>query len=492
MATEKQILLNRFDLGISDQERDLNNGYYSYLENVELKVRSAKQVANNTVQITNKNLRAVLDINGVIYGLGWANPQVTVWADLAGTPYANIPATGYSFNGKTNPFFVTDGTYIYFDNLNHIGRYKLSDNSFSGDWTSISGGLSGGVAWNKYFYGFQGQDVYVVDITGATATKMVSVPTDQTIVQLVPYGQLLAVICTSSTNESYMFLWDGVNVSATPWYDTVKIGFGTVNGAALLDGVITAVISLKNYKGIRIRKYNGNVFTTDLTYYGRKNLAGSKYITGASTVKAYTNYLYFIALGTRPNSANYYEYVVMRYGREDTSKQLNLSVWKTIEIATGNIVPAYTDFAIIEDTDVFANTPLVSVYATIVTDTNVSTSSHNLKSGVFTSQPGVIETGIFTGGDSSIKKGLSEMSIKCDPLTSGQSIKLLYKGDAETTWKELITISTVGTVSYEPLLEADGSSLSTYKEVQLRFELLGEAKLTGFSFKYEEEVGQRA
>ena len=51
MATEREIKLNRFDYGINEQERDLPNGYYSYLENVELK-KGAKQVANNVVQIS--------------------------------------------------------------------------------------------------------------------------------------------------------------------------------------------------------------------------------------------------------------------------------------------------------------------------------------------------------------------------------------------------------------------------------------------------------
>ena len=488
MAAEREVKLNSFLYGMNEQERDLPNGYYLYLENVELKAKGAKQVANNVVSITDYNLRAVLDIAGTIYGLGWysGNSKVGIWVDLAGTPNLSQPATLYSASGKANPFFVTDGTYIYYDNANKIGRYTISGGSQNGDWASISGGLSGGVMWNKYLYGFQGQDVYVVDTTGATVTKMVSVPAGQTIVQLVPYGQLLAVICTSSVNEAYMFLCDGVNVTATPWYDDVKIGLGTVFGASLLDGVITVFINLKNYKGIRIKKYNGNVFTTEYTYYGRKNLAGNKYVSGASKVKSYTNYVYFITFATRPNSASDYEYQIMRYGREDVNKPFNLSVYKSFEIATGNSID-YNDFVIIEDTSPSPTTPMTSVYATILTASNVTTYSHNLKSGVFTSQPGAVETSILTLDDSATTKHFKVCALHFAPLTSGQSVTLKYKKDEETTWTTMGTANTVGDVHYHiNNIEGTGASAPNFNEISFRFELLGGAELTGFRIKEED------
>jgi hypothetical protein len=473
---------------MSELERDLPNGYFSYLENVELKTKSAKQVANNVVTINNYNLRSVIEVGGTVFGLGWeqSNGKIVVYYDLTGTPAYSQASTLYSSNGKAYPFFISDGTYIYYDNGNSIGKYTISSHAQNGDWiTGVTGGLAGGIFWNKYLYGFQPQDVYVVDTTNATATKMVTVPPDQTIVQLVPYGQLLAIICTSSTNECYMFLWDGVNVTATPWTDIVKIGYGTLFGAELIDGVITAFVNFKNARGFRIKKYDGAKFITTNTYYGRKNLAGNKYVSGNSQIKHASGYLYFIALATTPNSANNYDNVIMRYGRDDDTQGYQLSVWKTLEISTNNSNQS-NDLVIVE-----SNSSIIpAVYASVLTDTNVTTSSHNVRTEVFTSQPAVIETGIFTGGDSSIEKQLKELSIKCDPLTSGQSATLKYKINAETSWTTIYVMNTVGDISYEPVNESNGDNLKTFKEIQFRIELLGGCKLVGFSFIYEEELGQ--
>ena len=504
---EKQIKITRFDGGMAEEDRDLGNGYFKYLENVNAgeKARGLKQERDVVGADSTRTLLKTISVDNVIYGLGKSTSggNFALYKSIDyGATFSEInPASTSTFLQVENPFLVYYQGYIYFYNGIYIGKYTVSSGAITGDWLTLGIGgntVSVGVQWQGELYGFSGQRIYAINIVGntfgedivkedVTFAGYIDIPTDQAIVELVPYGNLMAVICKSSVGDAVMYLWDGV--TTTSFYDIISIGDSNVAGTSLVDGVIKVVVS--DGLGFKIKQYNGNTFTTELNYLGRKNNTGDNFTYVISRVKTHNNFLYFLIGATRPNTnttVNSFSVQLARYGSQTSGQQKSLSVYKDLNFVPSSIT-RLTDRQ--NDFNIMLTTSGYYAIFCAIQDNASTLTIKEIRTTTTTALAGIIETSIFTGGDSSIEKKLSEMSIMCEPLTTGQSIKLSYKPDADTTWTEIQTIDTVGTITYEPVLEADGSNLRTSKEVAFRFELLGGAELTGFTARYEEELGQR-
>lgn len=501
---EKQIQITRWDLGMAKEKRNLANGYFKYLENVEVGdfFQGVKQVPNVASAEGTKAIKTIIEAGSNVYGLGKnAGGDTTIYKSVStagATPtfdtITNGTATGYVQNTGSKPFFAYYGTTLYYASNGYIGSYVGTTNTPN---LVVAAVIQGGVVHRSKIYGWIGQDIYEFNPSTNGLANMITIPSDQTIVDLIPLGDNLAIICTSNaiSTPSKAYIWD--RVTTTTFLDVVDIGYGDVVGADILDGTLLVVVGFINRQGFRIKKYTGSIFTNEITYFAQKNTVASfKYVVPASLVSAFTNYIYFLARISRPGSdyANYEELVLFRYGKTDETKQNALSVYKTIKTGTSTLGPINCfviseSFSINGDIDI----PAKFIIASIADGATMDEIATQLSSGdaVYSAQAGAIETGIYTGGDSSIEKKLSEMSIRCEPLTAGQSIALYYKPDADTSWTEIETIDTVGTITYEPVSEADGSNLRTSKEVAFRFLLLGGAEITGFSARYEEELGTR-
>lgn len=491
---EKQIQITRFDGGMSDEDRDLANGYFHYLENVNCgdKMGGIKQVSNVTAGTDNgRGIRAVLSVGSDIYGLGVDGSLKTdVWKSAnGGATWSSFvtPAGASLLPQSPNLFFIYANGYIYYNDLNIIVRTAIGGGTTT-PFSTIGEPTFNATIWNGDFYSNTvGNHIYKTTTAGAS-TDMIIIPTDQTIVKLLPYGDLLAIICTSSTGDSQMYLWDGG--TTTTFYDIIKIGRGDVKGGEFIGGTIKVVLASFNGKDFRIKRFNGTTFETEQFYSAKKNTAGNSKINIISQVKKSKDFIYFLGEGTHPNTTNAYDVVLFRYGNKLQGQPDSLSIYKYLECAVSALqAQALTDFTIIDSAGLTGD--YVNVFAIVDQDGSYATNKEVYTDGTLDTQAGVIETGIITGGNSSIEKDLKEMSIMCNPLTSGQSIKLSYKPNADTTWTEIITINTVGMISYEPVLQADGSNLRTSKEVSLKFELLGGAELTMFTARYEEELGTR-
>jgi len=485
MAT-KEIKINRWDLGMTEEERDLADGYFRYLENVSCgdKARGLKQVPNTTASSSTRELRRIINLNSTYYGLGAdGSGDACIWK-YSGSWASSTPAANYALADKQNPFFLHNNGVIYFDNLNHIGTYTVSGGAMVGDWSALTGGLKGGLMWQGNMYGWgTNNQIYKVVVTAPTS--MIQIPTDQVIVDTLDYRNLQAVICTSSLNQCNMYLWDGV--TTTSFHDIIRIGKGTVKGASILNGVITVVIAGANNKDFRIKQFNGTEFKTVYYYSGRKNTGGTINTTIISEIKESKGYIYFLVRGTRPNTAETHNIFLCRYGQKESGRQNSFCVYKDF-----NYIPTYTggivaDFIILDDSTQPTN--YVPVFA-VVMDTDAYLMKEIITSGtsgVYTAQAGIIETGIFTGGDSSIEKQLKGISLQYAPLPTAGQVVVKYKKDEETTWTTIYTDTTNSAVSHESVnIESSGANLPTYKEIAFRIELLGEAEVTGLKFKYEE------
>jgi hypothetical protein len=501
----REIKINKFQ-SIAEDKRDLPNGFFHYLENVNTGdfEHSAKQVPNVYNKTQDQCILKLLKYGTDIYGLGYENSTTKdttlyLWDNSAKVfnAIANSTVAGGTVSLYT-PFLGIMAGVIYFDTgAGYLGKFTLPTTMTSATFASISGGMAGGTLWQGALYGWGVTDNNIYKVTSSGITSMITIPADQTPVQLVAYGNYLQIICTASATSndgiSRMYTWDGV--TTTTFADIVEIGRGVVSGGDILDGLVYALIGFPNLKGFRLKAYSGGVFQTVYTYFGKPNKVSSYlYARPASLVKAYTGYLYFMIVGARPGSSYTYVYeaVLFRYGKTNIGQGNKLSVYKSLDVTptVGNTLGILgNDFIISEDNfdpSVVDN----SVYA-VVYEGSYKTRQVYTVADVYSTQPGLIETCIYTGGDSSVEKKLKELSLQCVPLTSGQSITLYYKPDADTSWTEIVTIDTVGTISYEPVLESSGSNLRTSKEVAFKIEELGGAELTAFKFIYEPEIGQQ-
>lgn len=499
---QKQILQSNFWNGIIDDIRSTLASGFWYSENLEVgKGRALKQVVNNQAEnpcsYAVANFITKLIQNGTdIYGLGQdniTNKDTTIWKKTNALDGAwGIPTNG-TVAGSTfvpnNPLFAVLNGNIFFDAGNgSVGKYTIASNTMNAAWKT-GAAMKGGTIWQGKIYGWIGQDIYVIDPVADTLTKMKSVSTEQTIVDLVPYGNLLCVVCTSTVTISRAYLWDGVSTIA--WVEVLEIGQGQVSGGANLEGNIYVAISTPNKRSLKLKAYSGVYFRTIYTYSARKNLAGtSAYIMPASKLKVFDGFVYFLITGTKPNSSyvGLYEYAIARFGREDANNPMTFSIYKTIDFTSERSLNGQienNDFIIIENIVGASDTAEKAIAAVIYSADN-NTTFFLSSTNTYSAQAGVLETFIFDGGDASVEKQLMGISVFTEALASAGQVVCKYKKDEETAWTTIFTNTTDSGISYEAVnIESAGTCLPTFKTIQFRIEVIGNTTITGFKFKFE-------
>jgi len=485
---------------LNDIRSTLASGFW-YSENLEVgRGKALKQVVNNQAENAcsydvNNYITRLIQIGTDIYGLGQdnnANKDTTIWKKTNALNGAWGVATNGTIAATTfnagNALFVANNGIIYLDGGNgKVAKYTIATNTMEATKYDVAN-AKGGVVWQGSIYFWSGQDIYVINTTTDVATSMKTVSSEQTIVELVAYGNLMAVVCTSTTTASKMYLWDGV--STTTWVDILEIGYGTVSGGSLLEGMIVVAISTPNKRTLKLKGYNGGQFRNLLTYTGRYNRAGTyNYVMPASKLKAFTGYVYFIITGTKPDStyAGLYEYSIARFGREEPVNPMTFSIYKTLDFSSERGLDGQTannDFTILENIVGGADTVERAICATINSDANKTTfflSSTN----TYSAQAGVLETFKLNGGDSSVEKQF-HISVQFSPLPAAGQIVLKYRKDEELAWTTIFTETADNAISHEAVnIESTGANLPVCKEMQFRIELIGGAELTGYKYKAE-------
>jgi hypothetical protein len=496
----------RFNGGLTENIRDTSGNKVWYTENVLIENGAVAQTANNNIQNTASYNSAygivrIIEGGGYIWGLGQdnaTNKDVTLYRKSAGTSNAWAAVTNGTISSTTlrlyDPFLVYNNGDIYLDGGNNY-ICKYSGTTMTNNWQALTSGLYGGVMWQGDMYGYQGQKIYKIT-TAPSATDMITIPIDQTIKQMIPFGNYMAIICSGGAGlMSKMYLWDGVNT--TTFTEIVEIGVGSVSGGSVLDGVVYAVLGLPNNKGFRIMAYTGGRFQTVQNYTGRFNRARTyNYTFPASTVKNISGHIYFMVVGTRSDStfAAIYEAMVFKYGRQDVNDNYKMSCWKTLNSSAVEGSNAYTlgnDFVVYESSVGQAQPQMLSAVVYGLGGANTSyyfemTNGYNATEDV-SSASGVIETVIYNSGEPHQEKQLKGIALFYDPLPTAGSVTLKYRKDEETTWTTIFTDGTDSAVSHATtVIESSGANLPTYKEIQFRIEFSGNAKITGLKFKYAE------
>ena len=499
----KELKQQNFWDGITNDIRSTSPNSYWHSENLDIVGKSLRQVVNNQAENAcsydvNNYITREIQVGTQIYGLGQdnnTNHDTTIWTKTNALDGAwSIPANGTvaatTFRAGYSLFASLNGV-IYFDPGNDkIGTYTIATNTMSATWKSLVGGLQGGTIWQGRIYGWNGQKIYAIDPVANTLTDMKTVSNDQTIIELVPYGNLLAVVCSSTVTTSKMYLWDGV--STTTWSEILEIGYGTVSGGALLEGSVVVAISTPNKRTLKLKAYNGGDFRNLFTYTARPNQAGTyNYVLPASRLKTFTGYIYFIITGTKPDGtyAGLYEYAIARFGREEPINPLTFTIYKTFDFTSARGLDGQTannDFTILENIVGGSTTEERSVAAVINSDTNKTTFFLSSTS-TYTAQAGVMETVKISGGDSSIIKQLKSVSVQYQPLPTAGQVVMKYRTDENLTWTTIFTDTTDNAISHEATsIEATGENFPQFKEIQFRFELIGGAELIGYKVKWED------
>ena len=498
-SNTEEIKFDRWDYGMPDSEdqRDLANGYYDYIENgtVGDNIKVLKQVADVTVVTSARGILATTEANGIIYGLGKdAGGKVTIWVYTNGTWTSNTPSDyPEDYTEQNNPLFIFYGGSILFQNGTYVGSCGNA-NPTTGIISSMGGHLTadlgarmiGGVVLQSYAFGWipdsaNGDAIWSVMIT---PVKKITIPYPQRIVDILPYGNLLAIICTCPDGDSKMYLWDGANLSTTPYYDIINIGVGNVLGGAIIDGVIHTVIAGFNNKDLRIKKYVGGVFTTEFYYNGRSNSSGDINLYPISRIKHRRNFLYFLVAGTRPNTTDTYSVSLIRYGNKVEGTQKSFCVYKSFGFtpSAGINTNQIGDFIILDDASSKPN--YISIFASMSDAQSPAITWKEAMTTTTFTQPLVVETSIYECGDGSINKQIKAASLQYDGL-SGAGVTLKYKADNDTSWTTIFTDSTAGSLSHETVAVEGVGNLPTSKKIKLRIEATGNQTLLGGKFKYE-------
>jgi hypothetical protein len=500
----KEVKVNNFWSGVVNNPRStLASGFY-YGENVNIKGKHIKQVVNNQDENAcgydvDNYVTKIVQVGSTLYALGQDNNvdnDTTIWVkaknltDVWGT-MTNTTIRGTTYRGGDSLLACINNVLFIDGGTDYIGKYTIDTDTMDADWASLSGGLKGGEVWQGRIYGWDTSNyIYAIDPVADTLTQKILIPAEQTPVQIVPYGNLLMIICTSTVTNSKAYLWDGI--STTAFIDILDLGKGTVSGGDILDGIVYAVIGSPNKRNLKIKAYNGGIFQTVFSYSARPDREGTyAYIQPASRVKAFSGYVYFIITGTKPDGtyANYYEYAIARFGRDEPINPMTFSIYKTLDFSSARVLDGQTDnndFTILENIVGTEEQDEKSIVAFINSDTKKTTEFIGSNND-FTEEAGVVETFKINGADGSQEKKLMGVAGYYTALSETGQVVMKYKIDGGTGWVEIFTDTTDGALSYQAVnLVGTWGALPTFKEIQLRFEMLGGVTLTGWKMKYEE------
>ncbi len=436
-----------------------------YAENFDVgRGKTLKQVVNNQAEnscsyATANYVTKLIQIGTDIYGLGQdsaANRDTTIWKKTNSLSSAwgiatNGTIAATTFNGE-DALFVANNGVIYLDGGNSkVAKYVIATNTMSATLINLAN-AKGGVVWQGNIYCWSGQDIYKINTTSDALTNMITIPSEQTIVALVPYGNLLAVVCTATATVSKMYLWDGV--TTTTFMEILEIGWGTVFGASMLEGTIIVGITTTNKRTLKLKGFSGGGFQNLYTYTGRPNQANTfNYIIGASRMQTFTGYVYFIVTGTKPDGtySGLYEYSLARFGREEPVNPMTFSLYKTFDFSSSRVIDGQTannDFTVIESIVGGVDTAERSVAAVINSDT-LKTTFFLSETNTYTAQAGVIETVKLNGGDSSIEKQLKGVSLQYSALPTAGQVICRYKKDEDLYWTTIFVDGTDNAISHE-------------------------------------------
>ena len=496
-----ETIINRFDGGLSKDRRDgwvgsIKNGFttnkFALTKHFDVFTFPKKLVpyykteADETKSyLINKFLYApyLTAIAYRLYGLG----LYTASASVSGAPYVHNsdltatgwedPVTGYTAGEKAvnySVFFYYKNYIYWWQGGNQLARFGVLTGATTVaeykaiTYTNLAQPVHHPADDCAYF--FQDNVVHKLNDTSWSASVL-TLPAQFKIVAACPFGNYLAIACVSLQDldkESVVYLWDRDSSLAT-LTERIDFGKGEIRHLANLNNKLTAVMNYYvdnaiglNRGKILIKQASGNFAVT------LNEIITDAYVTPGlvlPAVRMITNdKLYFVTRATLNSDNREGIWVVDEYGRValDTVEE---------DLATGTAFQgifrlgnqwwiAHSEDGSIQRTDDAAaySTTLASVYESL----------------------------IFNAGDSDLNKKLIGAAVMTEKMPTAGQIVLKYRINGATSWTTIYTDTTNSQISHGAInIEADGTNLPEYKEIEFQILSTGGACITGLKFKSE-------
>ncbi len=504
MAT-KEIKISRFDGGMAEKQAGASN-QMSMLENFDL--GSTPEYLKPLVSLTANTagfstlwgVRKLVYAFGSIWGLGNVSvsntwPKIYKLQNLldATNSLWSQPSTAQATSGQTNnKFFRYYRDYLYFfRGTQVVGRYgPLSTGPLITEtWATFSASVTINAnavvheSQDKMFIPFSynngtGSGIASVDSAGTFDEDAILLSPNMVIRQLVPMGEMLAIICSVSDNrKSILLLWD---MNSEKVSENINLGTGDAYAGELVDGILIIYVlqggvfgSPSRPPSIRVLGYSGGAPTQLFRIKPQSGSGAYTKIEINSEAVAYNGNTYVGINYTREGQTTFCN-GILRVGRKDRNAPLSYSIDYNIVADTAGL--GVVDLA-------FYNENIVAINPLTSTTSNSYISNY---------QPSYISTSIYEsitldGGDSSQLKELVGISIAYNPIVSSEQIVCKIRKDEETSWTTVFTETTANSSSHKSVnYEPTGDNFQQFRSMEIRLESTGGAQITGVKLKYNE------
>ncbi len=283
----------------------------------------------------------------------------------------------------------------------------------------------------------------------------------------------------SSTNQSWLQIWDRANTLST---QTVDFGQGRLrvvgNSKGVLFGVVNNFIDDEdlalNGPSMDIRVYTGgNTVKTTHKIELPTTMEGyydELWEQPVSQLKGQTkNATVFYAKIPSDTKGNYFE-GLWAVGVNELSQKLALSLMYDT-----------SDMGDVFNLTTTANQILMLHNTNACSYLNPTPNYSNTAS---------FETLIFNDGNSETDKEVIGVEVSHETLPEGQVINVYRKADTDSDWVLVLTSDEVGSITKETTrVESSKDQIGYFKELQWKLESTGgDAAVTGFSFRYEDTI----
>lgn len=467
--TIKEILIDRFDGGMSNDKRSRDYRKFGLASHFDTFSYPHKLVPRSGTEDKESGATDIVkflyaDRNGTQTLFGFDKNasnhcHVKRWT---GTVWSSDATNDESSqDGRNEDVFFYYKQFIYmFGATSKLKRFDAYDDSsaFEEDFQTV--GTFDTVAQpvhhpsddNAYF--FMDNKVHKLDNVTWSAS-ILALPDDLKIVSAVPYGNYLAIGCTSKAGitqgaYSVVYLWDRDSSLAT-LTERIDFGNGVLHHLANLDNKLVAIMTIQEDKKIAIKARNG-VFSKIINEI---EIDDQQVFPAISQV--IDNKLYFPAK--------------LPYNGDD-----RLGIWA---------VDSNGKYAI----DFVHET--ATSYEGIYWTGDIWWLAHTNDGSVSRSGAGsgtsVYETLISRNPNTN--KQLISVGVMTNPLpATADDIKLEYRiGDDNDGWVEIFNKGTRYKTLHEAVNLEDGTAFKQFHEVEFRVTIdKSTVEFTGFKFKYEE------
>lgn len=500
----KEILIDRFDGGISDDPRAQVKNQFVVSSAFDIWSNPNRLTPNRSFEddqddgvtaATGMKQYGVRDfwpsfIDGRLYGLGnqasFSRPKIFYKTDPGGTNTWTLPASSEGSAGLIRGcFFEWAGSFWMFSGSTNVSScipgtsFTNTVASVGQTISSVAQGVISPTDNNAYmfYYATATRKSYVVkiDSSAAVTDNVLPLPTGYIVKSACLWGNYIAIGLTTGVSvfRSIVVLWDP---TLSNFSEIIDFGDGEIRAldnvegsiVAMMDGSMSTSLAI-NGGTLNIRVWGGGAVQT-VKSIKNTTIISSGLFTQQKVVK---DFRFYIAAQLRFNNGIYQG--LWCFGRKTPGQPFSFTL--AITDSNANTSNGINGFANMGDFWFLAENSDGSLRKT--------NEANNFSAYAETS---FVESQKYNGGDIKRRKRLHSVFATTVPLGSSQQLVLKYRKDEETSYTTLFTETTSNNILTE-LGAAGGVDLPEFKEIQFKLESTGGAEITSWGFRFEELDG---